>query len=87
MSDKHSVLYFHIHFLFKILKIQLNEEDPCYDLRRAQVRSLRTHLYFLDYQYEPSADGFDVTLVTQLSMDRLQMVELLCQHWEGSISP
>ena len=76
-----------MHFLFKILQIQLNEEDPCYDLRRAQVRSLRTHLYFLDYQYEPSADGFDVTLVTQLSMDRLQMVELLCQHWEGSISP
>lgn len=64
----------------------LNEEDPCYDLRRAQVRSLRTHLYFLDYQYEPSPDGFDVTLVTQLSMDRLQMVELLCQHWEGPIS-
>lgn len=64
----------------------LNEEDPCYDLRRAQVRSLRTHLYFLDYQYEPSSDGFDVTLVTQLSMDRLQMVELLCQHWEGPIS-
>lgn len=64
----------------------LNEEDLCYDLRRAQVRSLRTHLYFLDYQYEPSSDGFDVTLVTQLSMDRLQMVELLCQHWEGPIS-
>ncbi|XP_034249962.1 LARGE xylosyl- and glucuronyltransferase 1-like isoform X2 [Thrips palmi] len=64
----------------------LNEEDLCYDLRRAQVRSLRTHLYFLDYQYEPTPDGFDVTLVTQLSMDRLQMVELLCQHWEGPIS-
>jgi glycosyltransferase-like protein LARGE len=27
-----------------------------------------------------------VTLVAQLSMDRLQMVEALCQHWEGPIS-
>lgn len=28
----------------------------------------------------------DVTLVTQLSMDRLQMVEALCKHWPGPIS-
>jgi hypothetical protein len=47
------------------------------------VNSLRTHLYFLDYEYEPSVDGYDVTLVAQLSMDRLQMVEALCKHWEG----
>jgi glycosyltransferase-like protein LARGE len=33
--------------------------------------------------YEPSSDGYDVTLVAQLSMDRLQMVEALCKHWEG----
>jgi glycosyltransferase-like protein LARGE len=37
----------------------------------------------LDYEYEPSVDGFDVTLVAQLSMDRLQMVEALSKHWEG----
>ncbi|GLH01119.1 Glycosyltransferase-like protein LARGE1 [Gryllus bimaculatus] len=65
---------------------KLNEEDPCYEFRRARVNSLRTHLYFLDYEYEPSPDGFDVTLVAQLSMDRLQMVEALCKHWEGPIS-
>ena len=28
----------------------------------------------------------DVTLVVQLSMDRLQMLEMLCIHWEGPIS-
>uniref|UniRef100_A0A1B6CYE9 LARGE xylosyl- and glucuronyltransferase 1 n=1 Tax=Clastoptera arizonana TaxID=38151 RepID=A0A1B6CYE9_9HEMI len=65
---------------------QLNEEDPCYDFRRARVNSLRTHLYFLDYDFEPSSDGMDVTLVAQLSMDRLQMVEMLCKHWDGPIS-
>ncbi|PSN31281.1 LARGE xylosyl- and glucuronyltransferase 2 [Blattella germanica] len=65
---------------------KLNEEDPCYEFRRARVNSLRTHLYFLDYEYEPSADGYDVTLVAHLSMDRLQMVEALCKHWEGPIS-
>ncbi|XP_021933239.1 LARGE xylosyl- and glucuronyltransferase 1-like isoform X2 [Zootermopsis nevadensis] len=63
---------------------KLNEEDPCYEFRRAHVNSLRTHLYFLDYEYEPSADGYDVTLVAQLSMDRLQMVEALCKHWEDA---
>uniref|UniRef100_A0A8D8SAD0 Glycosyltransferase-like protein LARGE2 n=1 Tax=Cacopsylla melanoneura TaxID=428564 RepID=A0A8D8SAD0_9HEMI len=64
----------------------LNEEDPCYDLRRSPLSSLRTHLYFLEYDYESSSDGSDVTLVAQLSMDRLQMVELLFKHWEGPIS-
>ena len=28
----------------------------------------------------------DVTLVAQLSMDRLQMLETLCKHWSGPIS-
>lgn len=62
---------------------QLNEEDPCYEFRRASVNRHRTHLYFLDYDFEPSTDGGDVTLVAQLSMDRLQMVEMLCKHWDG----
>ncbi|KAG8224788.1 hypothetical protein J437_LFUL002233 [Ladona fulva] len=39
-----------------------------------------------NYDNEPSSDEFDVTLVAQLSMDRLQMVEALCKHWEGPIS-
>jgi hypothetical protein len=67
-----------------ITSFQLNEEDPCYEFRRARITSYRTHLYFLDYEYEPSVDGFDVTLVAQLSMDRLQMVEALSKHWEGT---
>jgi len=69
--------------LLLIILFQLNEEDQCYEFRRARITSYRTHLYFLDYEYEPSVDGFDVTLVAQLSMDRLQMVEALSKHWEG----
>ncbi|KAA8580452.1 hypothetical protein FQN60_005987 [Etheostoma spectabile] len=46
----------------------------------------RTHLYFLHYEYEPRSDNTDVTLVAQLSMDRLQMLEAICKHWEGPIS-
>ena len=64
----------------------LNESDSCYEFRRAKVTSYRTHLYYIDYAYEPSTDGNDVTLVAQLSMDRLQMIEPLCKHWEGPIS-
>jgi glycosyltransferase-like protein LARGE len=64
----------------------LDEDDPCYEFRRLRVTQHRTHLYYIEYDYEPSPEGNDVTLVAQLSMDRLQMVEALCQHWEGPIS-
>lgn len=64
----------------------IDEDDACYEFRRAKVAQHRTHLYYIDYSYEPTADGNDVTLVAQLSMDRLQMVEQLCKHWEGPIS-
>lgn len=49
---------------------ELDEDDPCYEFRRERFTVHRTHLYFLHYEYEPSADGTDVTLVAQLSMDR-----------------
>lgn len=49
---------------------ELDEDDPCYEFRRERFTVHRTHLYFLHYEYEPSSDGTDVTLVAQLSMDR-----------------
>ncbi|XP_076351503.1 xylosyl- and glucuronyltransferase LARGE1-like isoform X2 [Tachypleus tridentatus] len=64
----------------------IDEDDPCYEFRRARVVEHRTHLYYIEYDYEPSPEGNDVTLVAQLSMDRLQMVEALCKHWDGPIS-
>ncbi|XP_071099912.1 xylosyl- and glucuronyltransferase LARGE1-like [Haliotis cracherodii] len=61
-----------------------NEDDECYDFRRERVLVHRTHLYYLNYNYQYMED--DVTLVAQLSMDRLQMLEMICKHWEGPIS-
>ncbi|KAK7099228.1 xylosyl- and glucuronyltransferase LARGE2s-like [Littorina saxatilis] len=63
---------------------ELTDDDDCYDFRREREMTHRTHLYYLDYSYEPQSD--DVTLVAQLSMDRLQMLEMICRHWEGPIS-
>lgn len=65
---------------------ELDEDDLCYEFRRERFTVHRTHLYFLHYEFEPSADHTDVTLVAQLSMDRLQMLEAICKHWEGPIS-
>ncbi|KAM5170731.1 xylosyl- and glucuronyltransferase LARGE1 isoform 2-T2 [Mantella aurantiaca] len=65
---------------------ELDEDDLCYEFRRERFTVHRTHLYFLHYEYEPTPDDTDVTLVAQLSMDRLQMLEAICKHWEGPIS-
>ncbi|KAM4747639.1 xylosyl- and glucuronyltransferase LARGE1 isoform 3-T3 [Rhinophrynus dorsalis] len=65
---------------------ELDEDDLCYEFRRERFTVHRTHLYFLHYEYEPTLDDTDVTLVAQLSMDRLQMLEAICKHWEGPIS-
>ena len=59
--------------------------DPCVDFRREKDSVYRTHPYFVDYKYQSSSDN-DVTLVAQLSMDRLQMLEPLCEHWSGPLS-
>ena len=72
-------------FIYKADEISfvqtVNEEDPCFEFRKVRVINFRTHLYFAHYINESSPD--DVTLVAQLSMDRLQMLEMLCQYWEG----
>nr|XP_061809326.1 xylosyl- and glucuronyltransferase LARGE1-like isoform X3 [Nerophis lumbriciformis] len=65
---------------------ELDEDDPCYEFRRERFTVHRTHLYFLHYEYDVTPDNADVTLVAQLSMDRLQMLEAICKHWEGPIS-
>lgn len=60
----------------------MNHSDLCLSFRAAQRVKLRTHLYYMDYSYS-SVDGFDVTLVLQLSMDRLQFLERLVKYWDG----
>ena len=69
-----------------MLCVQLSEDDECYEFRREQLIVRRTHLYYLEYDDSSVSAAADVTLVTQLSADRLQMLELLCEHWPGPIS-
>uniref|UniRef100_A0A4W2IB80 LARGE xylosyl- and glucuronyltransferase 1 n=1 Tax=Bos indicus x Bos taurus TaxID=30522 RepID=A0A4W2IB80_BOBOX len=75
-----------VHPLLQKQLSELDEDDLCYEFRRERFTVHRTHLYFLHYEYEPASDNTDVTLVAQLSMDRLQMLEAICKHWEGPVS-
>ncbi|KAG8519564.1 LARGE xylosyl- and glucuronyltransferase 2 [Galemys pyrenaicus] len=64
---------------------QLDEEDACFEFRQQQLTVHRVHITFLPH--EPLLPRpHDVTLVAQLSMDRLQMLEALCRHWPGPMS-
>ncbi|NXE56515.1 LARG2 glucuronyltransferase, partial [Casuarius casuarius] len=65
---------------------ELDEDDPCYDFRRQHLTQHRVHLFFLQHEFPALTDPTDVTLVAQLSMDRLQMLEAICKHWAGPIS-
>ncbi|NWY54271.1 LARG2 glucuronyltransferase, partial [Chionis minor] len=65
---------------------ELDEDDPCYDFRRQHLTQHRVHLFFLQYEFLALPNPTDVTLVAQLSMDRLQMLEAICKHWAGPIS-
>ena len=67
------------------LKDEEEEEDPCSDFRKEAKLVHRIHPFYLDYSYNPR-DPNDVTLVTQMSMDRLHMLEPLCLSWRGPLS-
>ncbi|CAB3225466.1 unnamed protein product [Arctia plantaginis] len=64
---------------------KMNHSDLCISFRAAQRIKLRTHLYYMDYDHVDIGD-FDVTLVLQLSMDRLQFLERLVKYWDGPLS-
>lgn len=64
---------------------RLDEDDPCFEFRLQQLSAPRVHLTFLPHE-PPPARPHDVTLVAQLSADRLQLLELLCRHWPGPMS-
>ena len=58
---------------------------PCQIFRKEAQIQHRTFLFFLGASYFPTSDN-DVTLVSQLSIDRLSMLDPLCHHWAGPIS-
>ncbi|XP_027966842.1 LARGE xylosyl- and glucuronyltransferase 2 isoform X2 [Eumetopias jubatus] len=64
---------------------QLDEEDACFEFRQQWLTVHRVHVTFLPHE-PPPPQPHDVTLVAQLSMDRLQMLEALCRHWPGPMS-
>uniref|UniRef100_A0A8D2JMM7 LARGE xylosyl- and glucuronyltransferase 2 n=1 Tax=Sciurus vulgaris TaxID=55149 RepID=A0A8D2JMM7_SCIVU len=64
---------------------QLDEEDACFEFRQQRLTVHRVHITFLPHK-PPPPRPHDVTLVAQLSMDRLQMLEALCRHWPGPMS-
>ncbi|CAG9571674.1 unnamed protein product [Danaus chrysippus] len=69
----------------EVVTYKMNHSDLCLSFRAAQRVKLRTHIYYMDYSYM-NVDSFDVTLVLQLSMDRLQFLERIVKYWEGPLS-
>ena len=67
------------------LEVFDDKRDPCLIFRSAAKVEYRTHLFFLGTKYTSTSDN-DITLVSQLSMDRLSMLEPLCHHWAGPMS-
>lgn len=59
-------------------------DDPCIEFRKAREVTFRTHSFVIDYDYKPRRK--DVTLVTQMSVDRLHMLAPLYANWNGPIS-
>jgi len=59
--------------------------DPCHSFRSGGNILYRSHIYFLPYCTKNYTSN-EVTLVAQLSLDRLLMVEQIVDHWKGPIS-
>lgn len=57
--------------------------DPCIAFRKEANLKYRTHPFFLGKKFTSSNS---VTLISQLSIDRLQMLEPICRHWRGPMS-
>ena len=60
-------------------------EDVCNNLKEQSKKNFITHLFFYGTPYS-SVDEYDVTLVTQLTMDRVHTLHKLLNHWNGPAS-
>lgn len=61
-------------------------DSLCKDYMREIIDVFRTHTFYLEYEYNPPKDTLDITLVTQLSIGRIQGFEGICSKWPGPIS-
>ena len=69
----------------KLSKLDVTSENYCNDLSEIANYKYRTLLYFYGRQYV-SDDTNDVTLVTQLTFDRLSLLPVFLTHWTGPAS-
>lgn len=51
-------------------ELPVDHSDKCHSIRLAALAKRKTHLYFIGEPSKYSEDPCDVTLVTQLSIDR-----------------
>lgn len=66
-------------------RISVTDQTPCAEFEEEAKLTYRTHLFFAGTQ-QSSAGANDVTLVSQLSIDRLQVLATLFKHWDGPVS-
>ena len=57
----------------------------CTDFMNEYNTAHRIHPFFLEFNYW-TKDSSDVVLITQLSMDRVGVLNALCKQWGGSMS-
>ena len=62
-----------------------NQSDYCSLMNETAQYQYRTLLYFYG-QYYSSSDKHDVTVVTQLTFDRISLLSLFLTHWTGPAS-
>ena len=62
-----------------------SRKKMCELINKEQQRRFITHLYYYGLKYTPR-DYYDTTLVSQLSLDRLEKFRLLLNHWDGPMS-
>nr|CAB3251538.1 glycosyltransferase-like protein LARGE2 [Phallusia mammillata] len=61
-----------------------DENNMCSNFVASSTGPHRTHLFYFEFEYKPIED--DVSIVVHLSIDRLQMLEILCRQWDGPVS-
>jgi hypothetical protein len=61
------------------------QHDVCTPVRRARHIVYRTHLFVRECDSAVAHNRSDVTLITQMSLDRMHMLSLIARQWPGPI--
>ena len=66
-------------------KMVARDKTYCGDLAKIAEYKYRSLIYFFGQHYFPN-DNHDVTLVSQLTFDRVSRIPILLAHWTGPVS-